>query len=69
MANISGISLDSLRYYDKLSIVSPKRKKNGYRYYEKIESSEVYSANEEKIEDFVQSIYDKVCKKGRLEEK
>ncbi len=28
-----GIPTDSLRYYDKLGIVSPKRAENGYRYY------------------------------------
>jgi DNA-binding transcriptional MerR regulator len=33
MAQISGISIDSLRYYDKLGIVSPKRFENGYRHY------------------------------------
>lgn len=34
MAQMSGISTDSLRYYDKLGIVSPKRAENGYRYYD-----------------------------------
>ena len=31
MAQMSGIPTDSLRYYDKLGIVSPKRAENGYR--------------------------------------
>lgn len=30
----TGIPVDSLRYYDKLGIVSPKRHENGYRYYD-----------------------------------
>jgi len=30
----TGIPTDSLRYYDKLGIVSPKRHENGYRYYD-----------------------------------
>jgi len=34
MARMSGIPADSLRYYDKLGIVSPKRAGNGYRYYD-----------------------------------
>ena len=34
MAQMTGISNDSLRYYDKLGIVSPKRSENGYRYYD-----------------------------------
>ncbi len=34
MAEISGIPIDSLRYYDKLGIVSPKRLENGYRHYD-----------------------------------
>ena len=34
MAQMSGIPTDSLRYYDKLGIVSPKRAENGYRYYD-----------------------------------
>lgn len=34
MSKQSGIPLDSLRYYDKLGIVSPKRKGNNYRYYD-----------------------------------
>lgn len=29
-----GISADTLRYYDKKGIVSPKRRENGYRYYD-----------------------------------
>jgi len=33
MAQLTGISTDSLRYYDKSGIVSPKRAENGYRYY------------------------------------
>ena len=34
MAQMSGISTDALRYYDKLGMVSPKRAENGYRYYD-----------------------------------
>lgn len=34
MAKLSGISTDSLRYYDKLGIISPKRNENGYRMYD-----------------------------------
>lgn len=34
MAEMSGIPIDSLRYYDKLGIVSPRRAENGYRYYD-----------------------------------
>ncbi len=34
MAQVSGIPVDSLRYYDKLGIVSPKRMENGYRLYD-----------------------------------
>ena len=30
----TGISADTLRYYDKMGIVSPKRNENGYRYYD-----------------------------------
>ena len=30
----TGISTDTLRYYDKLGIVSPKRHENSYRYYD-----------------------------------
>lgn len=33
MSEMMGIPMDSLRYYDKLGIVSPKRGENGYRYY------------------------------------
>ncbi len=33
MAEKTGFAIDSLRYYDKLGIVSPKRMSNGYRYY------------------------------------
>lgn len=29
----TGIPKDSLRYYDKMGILSPKRHQNGYRYY------------------------------------
>jgi len=29
----TGLSADTLRYYDKEGIVSPKRHENGYRYY------------------------------------
>lgn len=34
MSKISKIPTDTLRYYDKLKIVSPKRAGNGYRYYD-----------------------------------
>lgn len=34
MSKITGLPTDSLRYYDKLGIVSPKRKDNEYRYYD-----------------------------------
>ena len=34
MAEMSGISADSLRYYEKLGILSPKRAENGYRFYD-----------------------------------
>jgi len=30
----TGISADTLRYYDKAGILSPKRRENGYRYYD-----------------------------------
>jgi DNA-binding transcriptional MerR regulator len=33
VAEKTGISADTLRYYDKEGIVSPKRHENGYRYY------------------------------------
>lgn len=33
MAEMSGIPMDSLRYYDKLGIISPERMENGYRHY------------------------------------
>jgi MerR family Zn(II)-responsive transcriptional regulator of zntA len=33
MSELAGLPVDSLRYYDKLGIVSPKRGDNGYRYY------------------------------------
>lgn len=33
MAEKTGFAAESLRYYDKLGIVSPKRLENGYRYY------------------------------------
>lgn len=32
-AEITGIPVDALRYYDKLGIISPTRAENGYRYY------------------------------------
>lgn len=38
----TGISTDSLRYYDKLGIVSPKRHKNGYRYYDEKDISDLH---------------------------
>ena len=31
---ITGLSADTLRYYEKEGMVSPKRRENGYRYYE-----------------------------------
>lgn len=34
MSEMTGLPTDSLRYYDKLGIVSPKRKDNEYRYYD-----------------------------------
>jgi len=34
VAEITGISADALRYYDKEGIVSPKRQVNGYRLYD-----------------------------------
>jgi len=34
IALITGIPKDSLRYYDKLGMISPKRHENGYRYYD-----------------------------------
>lgn len=34
ISKLSKISTDSLRYYDKMGIISPKRKENGYRYYD-----------------------------------
>lgn len=34
ISKLSKISTDSLRYYDKIGIVSPKRGENGYRYYD-----------------------------------
>lgn len=33
-ARRTGISTDSLRYYDKLGLICPKRLENGYRYYD-----------------------------------
>ena len=30
----TGIPKDTLRYYDKLGMISPKRHENGYRYYD-----------------------------------
>ena len=33
-AEQTGISADTLRYYDKEGILSPKRRENGYRYYD-----------------------------------
>lgn len=33
-AKRTGISADTLRYYDKEGILSPKRHENGYRYYD-----------------------------------
>lgn len=37
MAEMSGIPIDSLRYYDKLGIVSPKRMENRYRQYDEMD--------------------------------
>lgn len=37
----TGISADTLRYYDKLGIISPKRHENGYRYYDENELSKL----------------------------
>lgn len=34
ISKLSKISTDSLRYYEKMGIISPKRKENGYRYYD-----------------------------------
>ena len=34
VSEITGISADTLRYYDKEGIISPKRRENGYRYYD-----------------------------------
>lgn len=34
MSEKTGLPADSLRYYDKLGIVSPKRSESGYRYYD-----------------------------------
>ena len=31
---ITGLSTDTLRYYEKEGMVSPKRHENGYRYYD-----------------------------------
>ena len=36
-ADMLGISTDTLRYYDKEGMVSPKRGENGYRYYSETE--------------------------------
>ena len=36
-AKITGLSTDTLRYYDKEGFVIPKRKDNGYRYYDETE--------------------------------
>jgi MerR family copper efflux transcriptional regulator len=37
MSEATGIPADTLRYYDKLGIVSPKRRTNGYRTYNEID--------------------------------
>ena len=34
IAELTGVTADTLRYYDKEGIVSPKRHENGYRYYD-----------------------------------
>ena len=34
ISEITGIPADTLRYYDREGIVSPKRRENGYRYYD-----------------------------------
>ena len=33
-AKITGLSADTLRYYEKEGVISPKRRENGYRYYD-----------------------------------
>jgi DNA-binding transcriptional MerR regulator len=33
-AKIAGLSADTLRYYEKEGVISPKRRENGYRYYD-----------------------------------
>jgi len=33
-AEITGLSADTLRYYEKEGVISPKRSENGYRYYD-----------------------------------
>ena len=33
VANLMGLSRDTLRYYEKRGILSSKKEKNGYRYY------------------------------------
>lgn len=35
VVEVTGISADTLRYYEKKGFVSPKRHGNGYRYYDK----------------------------------
>ena len=34
ISKISGVPSDTLRYYDREGIISPKRQENGYRYYD-----------------------------------
>ena len=33
-SEITGLSADTLRYYEKEGVISPKRSENGYRYYD-----------------------------------
>ena len=33
-AKVTGLSADTLRYYEKENIITPKRHKNGYRYFD-----------------------------------
>jgi len=38
-AEITGLSADTLRYYEKEGVISPKRCENGYRYYDEYDIS------------------------------
>ena len=33
VSEISGVSVRTLHHYDKIGLLSPKKNKNGYRYY------------------------------------